>query len=145
MKFTDKVTDNLTINGAQTDWLKQDGGTKLVYTVGDRVVSEAAVSGNLDWSDGVTHYTNTNYKFDGNTKVNVGVNFTATVDPLAGTTKTMTLLKDATGVAASNVTGTPSFTVTLDQANTTLSAGAKGTAGLSADGNDVTYAVTEMT
>ena len=138
-KFTDKVTDNLTINGAQTDWLKQDGGTKLVYTVGDRVVSEAAVSGNLAWSDGVTHYTNTNYKFDGNTKVNVGVNFTATVDPLAGTTKTMTLLKDATGVAASNVTGTPSFTVTLDQANTTLSAGAAGTVGLS--GNDVTYSV----
>ena len=141
-KFTDKVTDNLTINGAQTDWLKQDGGTKLVYTVGDRVVSEAAVSGNLDWSDGVTHYTNTNYKFDGNTKVNVGVNFTATVDPLAGTTKTMTLLKDATGVAASNVTGTPSFTVTLDQANTTLSAGAAGTVGLS--GNNVTYAVSSV-
>ena len=137
--FEDKVTDNLTIKGAQTDWLKQDGGTKLVYTVGDREVSEAAMSGNLAWSDGVTHYTNTNYKFDGNTKVNVGVNFTATVDPLAGTTKTMTLLKDATGVAASNVTGTPSFTVTLDQANTTLSAGAAGTVGLS--DNDVTYSV----
>ncbi|MBR1493522.1 MAG: hypothetical protein IJ601_00520 [Acidaminococcaceae bacterium] len=141
-KFTDKVTDNLTINGAQTDWLKQDGGTKLVYTVGDRVVSEAAVSGNLDWSDGVTHYTNTNYKFDGNTKVNVGVNFTATVDPLAGTTKTMTLLKDATGVAASNVTGTPSFTVTLDKTNTTLSANASGTVVL--NGNDVMYSVSKV-
>ena len=137
--FEDKVTNNLTIKGAQTDWLKQNGGTKLVYTVGDRVVSEAAMSGNLAWSDGVTHYTNTNYKFDGNTKVNVGVNFTATADPLAGTTKTMTLLKGATDVAASNVTGTPSFTVTLDQANTTLSANAAGTVGLS--GNDVTYAV----
>ena len=140
--FEDKVTDNLTIKGAQTDWLKQNGGTKLVYTVGDRVASEAAMSGDLAWSDGVTHYTNTNYKFDGNTKVNVGVNFTATADPLAGTTKTMTLLKDATGVAASNVTGTPSFTVTLDQANTTLSAGAAGTVGLS--GNDVTYAVSSV-
>ena len=140
--FEDTVTDNLTIKGAQTDWLKQDGGTKLVYTVGDREVSEAAMSGNLAWSDGVTHYTNTNYKFDGNTKVNVGVNFTATADPLAGTTKTMTLLKDATGVAASNVTGTPSFTVTLDQANTTLSANAAGTVGLS--GNDVTYAVSSV-
>ena len=119
--FEDKVTDNLTIKGAQTDWLKQNGGTKLVYTVGDR---------------------NTNYKFDGNTKVNVGVNFTATADPLAGTTKTMTLLKGATDVAASNVTGTPSFTVTLDQANTTLSADAAGTVGLS--GNDVTYAVSSV-
>ena len=126
--FEDKVTDNLTIKGAQTDWLKQNGGTKLVYTVGDREVSEAAMSGNLAWSDGVTHYTNTNYKFDGNTKVNVGVNFTATADPLAGTTKTMT--------------GTPSFTVTLDQANTTLSADAAGTVGLS--GNDVTYAVSSV-
>ena len=103
---------------------------------------EAAMSGNLAWSDGVTHYTNTNYKFDGNTKVNVGVNFTATADPLAGTTKTMTLLKGATDVAASNVTGTPSFTVTLDQANTTLSADAAGTVGLS--GNDVTYAVSSV-
>ena len=140
--FEDKVTDNLTIKGAQTDWLKQNGGTKLVYTVGDREVSEAAMSGNLAWSDGVTHYTNTNYKFDGNTKVNVGVNFTATADPLAGTTKTMTLLKGATDVAASNVTGTPSFTVTLDQANTTLSADAAGTVGLS--GNDVTYAVSSV-
>ena len=140
--FEDKVTDNLTIKGAQTDWLKQNGGTKLVYTVGDRVASEAAMSGDLAWSDGVTHYTNTNYKFDGNTKVNVGVNFTATADPLAGTTKTMTLLKGATDVAASNVTGTPSFTVTLDQANTTLSADAAGTVGLS--GNDVTYAVSSV-
>ncbi len=140
--FEDKVTDNLTIKGAQTDWLKQNGGTKLVYTVGDREVSEATMSGNLAWSDGVTHYTNTNYKFDGNTKVNVGVNFTATADPLAGTTKTMTLLKGATDVAASNVTGTPSFTVTLDQANTTLSADAAGTVGLS--GNDVTYAVSSV-
>ena len=137
--FEDKVTDNLTIKGAQTDWLKQDGGTKLVYTVGDRVASEAAMSGNLAWSDGVTHYTNTNYKFDGNTKVNVGVNFTATADPLAGTTKTMTLLKGATDVAASNVTGTPSFTVTLDQINTILSARANGTTVL--NGNDVTYSV----
>ena len=133
--FDDKVTDNLNIKGTQTDWLKQDGGTKLVYTVGDKLVTDAILSGDLAWDVSAPHYTNTDYKFDGNTTVNVGVNFTATVDPLTGTTKSMTLIKNAAGV----VTGTPTFAVTLDKANTTLSANATGTASLT--GNDVMYTV----
>ncbi|MBO5604103.1 MAG: hypothetical protein J5915_01850, partial [Acidaminococcaceae bacterium] len=137
--FNDNVTENLNIKGAQTDWLRQDGGTKLIYTVGDKIVTDATLSGDLAWSDGAVHYTNENYKFDENSKVNVGANFTATADPLAGDTKTMTLIKNAAGVDASKVTGTPTFTVSLDQTNTTLSANATGTAGLS--GNDVTYTV----
>ena len=133
--FDDKVTDNLNIKGTQTDWLKQDGGTKLVYTVGDKLVTDAILSGDLAWDVSAPHYTNTDYKFDGNTIVNVGVNFTATVDPLTGTTKSMTLIKNAAGV----VTGTPTFAVTIDKANTTLSANATGTASLT--GNDVMYTV----
>ena len=138
--FNDKVTDSLTIQGAQTDWLKQDGGTKLVYTVGDRMVTNSTMSGDLAWSDDVTHYTNTNYKFDENSNVNVGVNFTSATDPLAGATRSMTLLKNAAGAVASNVTGTPTFAVTLDQNNTTLNASASGT--LALNGNDVKYTVT---
>ena len=144
--FTDKsyvkpinedVTGNLHLNGGRTDWLKQDGGTKLVYTVGDNLVTDATLSGDLAWDVSAPHYNNTDYKFDGNTTVNVGVNFTATVDPLNATTKSMTLIKNAAD--DSKVTGTPAFTVSLDQANTTLSANATGAAGLS--GNDVTYTV----
>ena len=51
----------------------------------------------------------------------------------------MTLLKGVTGVVATKVSGTPSFTVTLDQTNTKLDANATGSAAVS--GSDVTYTV----
>ena len=60
-------------------------------------------------------------------------------DPLTGTTKSMTLLKGVTGVVATKVSGTPSFTVVLDQTNTKLDAKATGSAGVS--NSDVTYTV----
>ena len=140
--FNDDVTGNLNIKNERTDWLKQDSGTKLVYTVGDRVVSEATMSGDLAWLDDSNHYKNEAYKFDGNSKVNVDVNFTSTTDPLAGATKRMTLIQNAAGVTASNVTGTPTFAVTLDKTNTTLSANASGTVVL--NGNDVMYSVSKV-
>ncbi|MBQ6743887.1 MAG: hypothetical protein IJR05_03920 [Acidaminococcaceae bacterium] len=156
--FNDTVTGkNLTLAGTHTDTLSQADDTatstkksKLVYTVGDKLVSSATLTGDIAWNDGGTHYTNgsdanqngtkATYKFDGNSAVDIsGVAFSATSDPLAGTTKSMTLLKGVTGVVATKVSGTPSFAVTLDQTNTKLDASASGSAGVS--GSDVTYTV----
>ncbi len=156
--FNDTVTGkNLTLAGTHTDTLSQADDTatstkksKLVYTVGDKLVSSATLTGDIAWNDGGTHYTNgsdanqngtkATYKFDGNSAVDIsGVAFSATADPLAGTTKSMTLLKGVTGVVATKVSGTPSFAVTLDQTNTKQDASASGSAGVS--GSDVTYTV----
>ena len=156
--FTDTVTaKNLTFVGTHTDTLSQtdDAATstkksKLIYTVGDKKVITATLTGAIAWSDGGIHYTNgsdanqngtkATYTFDVNSAVNIsGVAFSATSDPLAGSTKSMTLLKGVTGVVATKVSGTPSFTVTLDQTNTKLDANATGSAAVS--GSDVTYTV----
>ena len=150
--FSDTITGkNLTLAGTHTDTLEQDAAkTKLTYTVGAKEVSNATLSGSIVWSDGGVHYTNgsdanqngktTLYTFSGNTAVDIGgVAFSAAADPLAGATKSMTLLKNVAGVAADKVTGSPSFAVTLDQTNTKLDAKATGAAGVS--GSDVTYTV----
>ena len=160
--FTDTVTGkNLTLAGTHTDTLSQADDTatstkksKLVYTVGDKKVSSATLTGDIAWNDGGVHYTNgsdanqngtkATYTFDSNSSVDIsGVKFNAMVDPLAGATKTMTLLKDVNGVAANKVSGTPSFTVALDQMNTKLAANATGASGVS--GNDVTFTVSGVT
>ena len=147
--FTDTITGKgVTFAGKHTDTLLQDEGqTTLTYTVGDKVVSDAKVTGIINWSDDGTHYTNggdanqngtkATYTFKDSSAVDIsGVAFSATTDPLG---KSMTLLKGVTGVVEKKISGTPSFTVTLDQANTKLDAKATGAAGVS--GNDVTYAV----
>ena len=160
--FNDTVTGkNLTLAGTHTDTLSQADDTatstkksKLIYTVGDKLVSSATLTGDIAWNDGGTHYTNgsdanqngtkATYKFDGNSAVDIsGVAFSATSDPLAGSTKSMTLLKDVNGVVATKVSGTPSFTVALDQTNTKLDANATGTSGVST--NDVTFTVSGVT
>ena len=160
--FNDTVTGkNLTLAGTHTDTLSQADDTatstkksKLVYTVGDKKVSSATLTGDIAWNDGGVHYTNgsdanqngtkATYTFDSNSSVDIsGVKFNAMVDPLAGATKTMTLLKDVNGVAANKVSGTPSFTVALDQMNTKLAANATGASGVS--GNDVTFTVSGVT
>ena len=157
--FTDTVTGkNLTLAGTHTDTLSQADDTatstkksKLVYTVGDKKVSSATLTGDIAWNDGGVHYTNgsdanqngtkATYTFDSNSSVDIsGVKFNATVDSLG---KSMTLLKDVNGVAATKVSGTPSFTVALDQTNTKLDAKATGTSGVS--GNDVTFTVSGVT
>ncbi len=151
--FTDTISGKvITFAGTHTDKLEQDAAqTKLTYTVGDKNVSTATLSGPIAWSDGGIYYTNgsdvnqnsvaATYKFDNSTDVDIsGVTFSTMVDPIAaGKTKSMTLLKGVEGVEESNVSGTPAFTVTLDQTNTKLDAKATGSAGVS--GNDVTYAV----
>ena len=157
--FNDTVTGkNLTLAGTHTDTLSQADDTatstkksKLIYTVGDKLVSSATLTGDIAWNDGGTHYTNgsdanqngtkATYKFDGNSAVDIsGVAFSATSDPLG---KSMTLLKDVNGVMATKVSGTPSFTVALDQTNTKLDANATGTSGVST--NDVTFTVSGVT
>ena len=157
--FNDTVTGkNLTLAGTHTDTLSQADDTatstkksKLIYTVGDKLVSSATLTGDIAWNDGGVHYTNgsdanqngtkATYTFDSNSSVDIsGVQFNATVDPLG---KSMTLLKDVNGVAANKVSGTPSFTVALDQTNTKLAANATGASGVS--GNDVTFTVSGVT
>ena len=156
--FTDTIAGkNLTFEGTHTDTLSQEDDaatstkkSKLIYTVGDKNVSAVTLTGSITWSDGGVHYTNgsdanqngTNatYKFDANYTVDVsGVIFNATSDPLAGSSKSMTLMKGVDGVAADKISGTPSFAFALGQTNTKLDAKANGTAGV--NGNDVTYAV----
>ena len=154
--FTDTITGkNLTLKGAHTDTLSQDAAqTTLTYTVGDKVVSSATLTGDITWSDGGVHYTNgsdanqngtkATYTFDSNSAVDIsGVQFNAAADPLAGATKTMTLLKDVNGVAVNKVSGVPAFAVTIDQTNTKLDAKAAGASGVS--GNDVTFTVSGVT
>ena len=149
--FAGKHTDTLALNAESTGVKAK---TKLIYSVGDKVVDKATLSGPITWSDGGIHYTNgsevnqngtkATYKFDENTVVNIsGVQFNAAADPLTGSTKSMTLLKDVTGVVATKVSGTPTFTVALDQTNTKLNAKASGTAAVS--GNDVTFTVSGVT
>ena len=150
--FTDTINGkDITFVGKHTDKLSQDTAqTTLTYTVGDKVVGAATLTGAIDWSDGGVHYENGGaanqnnvnavYKFDGNSAVDIsGVAFSATKDPLAGETRSMTLLQGVDGVVAGNVAGAPSFAVALDQTNTKLDAKASGTATVT--GNDVTYTV----
>ena len=156
VNYTDTISGKvITFAGTHTDKLEQDAAqTKLTYTVGDKNVSTATLNGAVNWSDGASYYTNgtdvnqnnvaATYKFDGNTSVDLsGVAFSATADPLTGTTKSMTLLKNVNDVAANKVIGTPSFAITLDQTNTKLDAKATGASGVS--GNDVTFTVSGVT
>ena len=157
--FSDTITGkNLTLAGTHTDTLSQADDTatstkksKLIYTVGDKLVSSATLTGDIAWNDGGTHYTNgsdanqngtkATYTFDSSSAVDIsGVQFNATVDPLG---KSMTLLKDVNGVVATKVSGTPSFAVALDQTNTKLDAKATGASGVS--GNDVIFTVSGVT
>ena len=135
------VTDqaNITFTGQHTDTLAMVDSQKLEYTVGDKVVGNAALDGTVDWVDDGTHYTNTKYTFDGNSKVDIKeVKFTSTTNPL---NQSMTLIKNAAGVVATNVSGTPDFTVALN--NTTLTATAAGTASM--DSSDLKYTVNNVT
>jgi hypothetical protein len=138
--FTDSVTDQLTLTGTRRDTLAQDAAqTKLTYTVGDRVVSKASMSGEIAWQSGDTHYANTSYTFNSSTAVDIAnVKFTATDDPL---NTSMTLIGNAAGVTAGNVSGSPDFTVALK--NTTITATATGNASM--DAGDLKYTVTGVT
>ena len=63
--FSDDVTANLNLSGIHTDTLSQNAEqTKLTYTVGEKKVSEATMTGELAWQDGGVHYTNTSYNFN---------------------------------------------------------------------------------
>ncbi|MDY6292157.1 MAG: ESPR-type extended signal peptide-containing protein [Succiniclasticum sp.] len=139
--FADDVTTNLTLSGTHTDTLSQNAEkTKLTYTVGEKNVSNAALTGNVAWQDGATHYANTSYNFNADAKTDLGglTIGNVTADP-AG--QSMTLIN---GKAAGTVENAPaSFGVSLDKANTTLDATAAGTAAVA--NGDVTYRVTGVT
>ena len=139
--FSDDVTANLNLSGTHTDTLSQNAEkTKLTYTVGEKNVSNAAMTGELAWQDGGVHYTNTSYNFNTDAKTDLGgLTFgKVTADP---TGQSMTLIN---GKAAGTVENAPaSFGVTLAKANTTLDATAAGVATVA--NGDVTYSVTGVT
>ena len=139
--FSDDVMANLNLSGIHTDTLSQNAEkTKLIYTVGEKKVSEAAFAGELAWKDGVTHYTNKDYNFNADAKTDLsGLTFgKVTADPIG---QSMTLIG---GKAAGTVENAPaSFGVTLAKANTTLDATAAGVATVA--NGDVTYSVTGVT
>ncbi|MDY6292160.1 MAG: autotransporter outer membrane beta-barrel domain-containing protein [Succiniclasticum sp.] len=139
--FSDDVTANLNLSGIHTDTLSQNAEkTKLTYTVGEKNVSEATMTGELAWQDGGIHYTNTSYNFNTDAKTDLGglTIGKVTADP---TGQSMTLIG---GKAAGTVENAPaSFGVSLDKTNTTLDATAKGAAAVA--NGDVTYAVTGVT
>ena len=139
--FSDDVTANLNLSGIHTDTLSQNAEkTKLIYTVGEKKVSEAPFAGELAWKDGVTHYTNKDYNFNADAKTDLsGLTFgKVTADPIG---QSMTLIN---GKAAGIVENAPaSFGVSLAKANTTLDATAAGTAAVA--NGDVTYSVTGVT
>ena len=142
------VTDqsNITVSGKHTDTLAMVDSQKLEYTVGNKVVDTAKLDGTIAWVDNGTHYTNTKYAFDGNSKVDIdapkggasGLQFTLATDPL---NQSMTLIQNASGLVATNVSGTPDFTVALN--NTTLEATATGTAAI--DSGNLKYTVNSVT
>ena len=138
--FSDSVTGNLTLSGTRTDTLSQNAEkTKLTYTAGEKKVSEAAMTGELAWKDGVTHYTNKDYNFNADAKTDLcGLTFaTVTTDP---TGQSMTLINCK---AAGMVENAPaSFGVSLAKANTTLDATAAGRAAVA--NGDVTYSVNSV-
>ena len=147
--FAGKHTDTLSLNAAKT---------KLIYTVGDKVVDTATLSGPITWSDGGTYYTNGTaanqknrnsvFTFNESSTFDIsGVKFSTTDDPLAGATKTMTLIGGNTidsvakNVAGTITNGTPeSFDVSLTKNNTLLAASASGSAAI--DSGDLNFTVT---
>jgi len=137
--FDDTVTDNLQLAGNRTDLLEQDDSrTRLTYTVGEKLVENAAMKGGIAWKEGGSHYTNTDYTFDANTAIDLSaLTFTADTDPM---NRSMTLIKNANGT----VTGSPSkFTLALALGNTELTAAAEGNAAIT--GGNLEYAVTGVT
>ena len=142
------VTDqsNISVSGKHTDTLAMVDSQKLEYTVGNKVVGTAKLDGTINWVDSGTHYTNTKYQFNGSSKVDIdapkgstpGLQFAATSDPKG---QSMTLIQNASGLVATNVSGTPDFTVALN--NTTLTATAAGS--VSMDSSDLKYTVTGVT
>ena len=167
--FSDTITGkNLTLAGTHTDTLSQVDDTvtntkqsKLIYTVGDKNVSRATLTGAIAWSDGGTYYKNGTvanqknrnsvFTFNDSSEIDIsGVKFSATDDPLAGATKTMTLIGGNTinsvdkNVAGTITNGTPaSFDVSLTKNNTLLAASASGTAAI--DSGDLKFTVTDVT
>jgi len=136
--FTDAIDDTvLTLTGKHTDTLTQDEGkTKLTYTVGDKNVATATLTGTLAWDTGKAYYENTKYTFSDTSKTDIsGVKFTSDTDPL---NQSMTLITNAAGTVTD---GSPEFTVALS--NTTLSATAEGSAAI--DGGSLKYTVTGVT
>lgn len=151
--FSNKAADHLTIAGKRTDTLEQDAAqTKLVYTVGEQNAEKATLAGSLVWIDDSTYYKNTigdtgkhAYTFSDTTDIDVsGVKFftTENKDPLAGKTQAMTLIAKAGDgdKVKGTITGTPSFEVTMNLANTKLEADGQGTAAIVND--DLKYTVT---
>ena len=136
--FSDGVTARLNLSGTHTDTLSQNAArTKLTYTVGEKKVSDAAFGGELAWSGGATHYTNTDYNFNTDAKTDLqGLTFTtAASDPLG---QSMTLIG---GKVQGTVENAPrSFKVSLDKANVTLEATASGSAAIA--NGDLAYTVT---
>ena len=136
--FTDTVADKgLTVKGTHTDTLGQDTAqTRLTYTVGAKNVDTAAMTGEVKWKSGGTHYTNDKYTFTDSSKTDIsGVQFTSGADPL---NQSMTLIKN--NVAGTVTEGSPKFTVALG--NTNLEATARGNATIEA--GDLKYMVTDV-
>ena len=158
---TDNFFADVQINGANAyktaEFTETDGGitftgsqsrgvtlntekNHIIYAVGTKNVSTAALTGEIVWNNGGVYYKNTKYRFNTDAVTSLkGLTFAAvTADPWG---QSMTLIG---GDVAGTVTGAPeSFGVSVDQANTTLAATASGSA--SVEDSSVKYAVTGVT
>ena len=158
---TDNFFADMQINGANAyktaEFTETDGGitftgsqsrgvtlntekNHIIYAVGTKNVSTAALTGEIVWNNSGVYYKNTKYRFNTDAVTSLkGLTFAAvTADPWG---QSMTLIG---GNVAGTVTGAPaSFGVSVDQANTTLAATASGSA--SVEDGSVKYAVTGVT
>ena len=139
-EFTE-TDGGITFTGSQSRGVTLNTEKKhIIYAVGTKNVSTAALTGEIVWNNGGEYYKNTKYRFNTDAVTSLkGLTFAAaTADPWG---QSMTLIG---GDVAGTVTGAPeSFGVSVDQANTTLAATASGSA--SVEDSSVKYAVTGVT
>ena len=139
-EFTE-TDGGITFTGSQSRGVTLNTEKKhIIYAVGTKNVSTAALTGEIMWNKGGVYYKNTKYRFNTDAVTSLqGLTFAAvTADPWG---QSMTLIG---GDVAGTVTGAPeSFGVSVDQANTTLAATASGSA--SVEDSSVKYAVTGVT
>ena len=139
-EFTE-TDGGITFTGSQSRGVTLNTEKKhIIYAVGTKNVSTAALTGEIVWNKGGVYYKNTKYRFNTDAVTSLkGLTFAAaTADPRG---QSMTLIG---GDVAGTVTGAPeSFGVSVDQANTTLAATASGSA--SVENSSVKYAVTGVT
>ena len=129
-------TSDMIFSLNRTDSIKSNSDkTKITYTIGGKIVTNATINGSIEWNETSAYYENTNYSFNNDSTINIsGVTFTSDSNPL---NNSMTLISNAKG----SVTGTPDFEVSLN--NTMLYATTAGESMIS--GGNLEFKVTGMT